>query len=81
MGGNVTKIVILGIWVAPQGYKGAKRLPFRLRGLDNAEVPATQIVTDGLFIGLELVSLDGVGLEIMGNQAPPSADSNLRIAA
>jgi len=47
--------------------------------LDDAVVPATQVISDGLFIDLELVLLDGVGSENMDNQAPPSADNNLSI--
>lgn len=48
--------------------------------MDDAVGPATQVISDGLFIDLELVLLDGAGLENMDNQAPPSADNGSNIA-
>lgn len=42
--------------------------------------PATQVISGGLVIGLELALLDGMGSEIVDNQASPSADNALIIA-
>lgn len=47
--------------------------------MDDVVVPASQVISDGLFIGLELELLDGPGLENMDNQATPSVDNVLSI--
>lgn len=47
--------------------------------MDDAVVPASQVISDGLFIDLELVLLDGPGLENMDNQAAPSVDNDFNI--
>lgn len=47
--------------------------------LDDVVVPASQVILDGLFIGLEWVLLDGPGLENMDSQATPSVDNSLSI--